>query len=210
MPLRGLHQAILGTPFVYDHVRPRVVGGIDMSSVYRRLEGEASRRVLDVGCGTGDALRYLAPAEAYLGVDTDARAIAVARARHGQKPGVRFDARELSPADVRDLDPTGVVLAGVLHHLDNGTARDVLGLVREAPSLRRVVTSDILFVPGRPFNNVMAMMDRGRHCRSEDGYAAAARSAGFEVVRADVMRSHPSSGRVFYFVMELEAKAGTP
>lgn len=209
MPLRGLHQAILGTPFVYDHVRPRVVGGIDMSGVYRRLEGEAAARVLDVGCGTGDALRYLSPGEAYLGVDTDARAVAVARARHGQKPGVRFEARELAPADVRTLDPTGVVLAGVLHHLDNTTARSVLELVREAPSLRRVVTSDILFVPGRPFNNVMAMMDRGRHCRSEDGYASTARAAGFDVVRADVVRSHPSRGRVFYFVMELEAKGAS-
>lgn len=195
---------VLGTPFVYNHVRPAVVGGIDMGPLYRRLEGPASESILDVGCGTGDALRYLDGFRSYLGVDTDPVAIDFARQRYGERPGVAFEARELHDDDVRLIAPTGVVLAGVLHHLTNAQAVGVLELARSSPSLRRVVTQDIVFVPGALYNNVMAMLDRGRHCRTPDGYAALARRAGYAVKEAGLVRSHPSRGRVQYFLMTLE------
>src|SRR5207244_492249 len=66
-----LYERILGHPFVYDHVRPRVVGGIDMSPVYDRLGAGAGSSVLDIGCGTGDALNYLHAVERYVGIDLD-------------------------------------------------------------------------------------------------------------------------------------------
>src|SRR5690348_1592032 len=104
----GLYRKILGHPFVYDQVRPRVVGGIDMKRLYDLLEGDARRVVLAVGCGTGDALRHLTGFESYLGVDTDEVAIAAARGRSGSVPGVRFECRTLQPADIDELAPTGV------------------------------------------------------------------------------------------------------
>ena len=199
----GLYRKILGHPFVYDQVRPRVVGGIDMGPLYGRLDGDASKAVLDVGCGTGDALRHLRGFEAYLGIDTDPVAIAAARTRHADKPGARFEERLLEARDIADLAPTGVVLAGVLHHLDNDAAVAVLRLAASSPRLVRVVTSDIVFLPGMVFNNVLAMMDRGRFCRHPDAYADLARRAGLEVVSGDLMRSSPSNAKVQYFVMSL-------
>ena len=61
---------------------------------------------------------------------------------------------------------------GVLHHLSNEEAVRVLQLAKASPRLQRVVTQDIVFIPGALYNNVMAMMDRGRFCRSPDAYAA--------------------------------------
>jgi len=199
----GLYQKILGHPFVYEQVRPRVVGGIDMRPLYELLPAQARRVVLDVGCGTGDALRYLDDFEQYLGLDTDPVAIAAARRRFGSRPNVRFEERTLRAEDVADLEPTAVVLSGVLHHLTNAEAEAVLRLAAGSSRLVRIVTNDILFVPGKLFNNVMAMMDRGRYCRDPDAYASLARRAGLEVASAQTVLSSPRSGRVQYYMMAL-------
>ena len=38
--------SVLGTPFVYNRVRPAVVGGIDMAPLYEDLAGDAARMIL--------------------------------------------------------------------------------------------------------------------------------------------------------------------
>jgi SAM-dependent methyltransferase len=199
----GLYRKLLGHPFVYDQVRPRVVGGIDMGPLYELLGEGARRVVLDVGCGTGDALKHLTDLDAYLGIDTDPVAIDAARGRYGDRPNVRFECRRLRAEDIADLAPTGVVLAGVLHHLTNEEAEGVLRLAAGSPRLVRIVTSDIVFLPGMLFNNVLAMMDRGRHCRHPDAYAAIARRAGLEVVYGESLPSSPGNDRVQYHLMAL-------
>ena len=183
-----------------------------MRPLYEQLPREARSFVLDVGCGTGDALKYLDSFESYLGVDTDEVAIAAAKKRWGHKPNVRFEARTLRAEDIIELAPTGVVLSGVLHHLTNAEAEGVLRLAAGSPRLVRIVTSDIVFLPGKLFNNVMAMLDRGRFCRDSDAYASLARRAGLVVERGMTMASSSSNDRVRYYVMALslpEAAAGT-
>ncbi len=199
----GLYKKLLGHPFVYDQVRPRVVGGIDMRPLYDLLPAEARRDVLDVGCGTGDALKHLSALDSYLGIDTDPVAIDAARARYRDRPNVRFECRELVARDIEDFAPTGVVLAGVLHHLTNSEAEGVLRLVGSSVRLVSIVTSDIVFLPGKLFNNVLAMMDRGRYCRHPDAYAALARTSGLDVARAMTIESSPGNDRVQYHVMAL-------
>ena len=206
----GLYRKILGHPFVYDQVRPRVVGGIDMRPLYELLPPEARRFVLDVGCGTGDALRYLDGFESYLGIDTDEIAIGAARKRWESAAGgrARFEARMLEAGDIAALEPTGVVLSGVLHHLTNDEAEGVLRLAAGSSRLVRIVTSDIVFLPGKLFNNVMAMMDRGRFCRDPDAYASLARRAGLQVERAHTIESSPGNDRVNYHLMALSRSEG--
>ncbi len=206
--MTGLYRKLLGHPFVYDQVRPRVVGGIDMRPLYDLLAGEARKVVLDVGCGTGDALKHLTELDGYLGIDTDPIAIDAARARYGDRPNVRFECRHLHARDVVDLAPTGVVLAGVLHHLTNEEGEGVLRMAAGSPRLVRIVTSDIVFLPGMLFNNVLAMMDRGRHCRHPDAYAAIARRAGLEVVHGESRPSSPGNERVQYHLMALAPRVG--
>lgn len=204
----GLYRKLLGHPFVYDQIRPRVVGGIEMQRFYDLLPRAARRVVLDVGCGTGDALRYLDAYESYLGIDTDGVAIEAARKRWGNRPNVRFEQRMLEANDIEGLAPTGVVLSGVLHHLTNAEAQDVLGLAAGSPHLVRIITSDIVFLPGKLFNNVMAMMDRGRYCRDPDAYASLARRAGLTVESGTTIASSPTSDRVRYWIMSLSRQNG--
>ena len=173
---------------------------------HRALLPRSGESTLYVGCGTGDALNHLHTYERYLGIHTHPTAIAAARQRHGDKPNVRFEERLLEERDIHDLEPTGVVLAGVLHHLDNEAAASVLRLAAASPRLERIVTSDIVFLPGMVFNNVLAMMDRGRHCRTPDSYAAVARKAGLEVESGELMRSSPDNEKVQYHVMSLRPR----
>jgi SAM-dependent methyltransferase len=78
-----------------------------LAEIYRSLV-PPGRRVLELGCGTGDLLAAMAPAEG-IGVDLSAEMIALAKARH---PGLTF-----VEGDVHDLrldGPFDVVVASDL------------------------------------------------------------------------------------------------
>jgi SAM-dependent methyltransferase len=202
----NLYQRLLGNPFIYNHVRPLAVGGLDMSPFYERIGANEDSIVLDVGCGTGDALRYLDGFRHYYGFDTDPIAIKFARERYGSRPRVEFDCRLCEAADVSRIQPTEIVLGGVLHHLPDDMAKSLLSLAAASPRLRRVVALDIVFLPGERISNWLARMDRGRFCRRAEQYVTLAESAGLQVVDAKVVRSHPRTGLAKYFMMTLEPR----
>lgn len=206
----SLYDRILGTPFVYNRVRPLAVGGIDMSRVYTRLGADRSSFILDVGCGTGDALRYIDAYERYLGVDTDPVAIRFAASKFGSRPSTRFEARLLDAKDVAEVAPTHVILAGLLHHLTDDECVGLFEMVKASPRLQRIVTQDIVYLPGAAINNFFASMDRGKYCRPSHAYGALAERAGLTVVSAEAMLSHPKNPLgVRYWVMTLEPSRAT-
>ena len=57
--LSAVYQRVMGHPFVYETVRPFVVGGVDNSPVWRDLDVGPDDVVVDIGCGTGDGLKHL-------------------------------------------------------------------------------------------------------------------------------------------------------
>jgi len=87
----NLLRRALGAPSVYNRIRPLAVGGIDLSPFYRRLGADGASVILDVGCGTGDALNYLDGYARYVGFDTDEIAIRSARKRFGSRADVAFE-----------------------------------------------------------------------------------------------------------------------
>ncbi len=143
----SLYNRILGHPFVYDRIRPFVVGGIDWSPLYRNLEAEADDVVLDVGCGTGVAHQYLKGFRAYHGFDTDAVAIAAAVEKTAG-PNVHYECRVVTPEDVARIRPTRIVLAGILHHLSDDESLALLRMCGSVPTVKRIATSDVVYLPG--------------------------------------------------------------
>jgi SAM-dependent methyltransferase len=205
----NLYQRLLGTPFVYNRVRPLAVGGIDMSPFYRRVEARDDSVLLDVGCGTGDCLRYLKDFSSYLGVDTDPVAIGFAKSEFGSRPAVEFACRLCDENDLQRLQPTEAMLCGVLHHLDDDYALQLLRMMAQSRRLRRLVTSDIVFLPNERVSNFFARFDRGRFCRRADEYAALAERAGFEVAESAIERCHPYTGLAKYWMMVLKPRSLT-
>jgi SAM-dependent methyltransferase len=201
------YQKLLGHPFVYNRLRPWVVGGIDMTAFYESLETKGTDVIVDVGCGTGDALRYLPSFKAYYGFDIDARAIEFAGERAAGRPDVTFEARQVTSDDLASLRPSLVILAGLLHHMDDEQAVHLLELLAGTPSIRRIATQDVVYLPGERVSNMLARLDRGRYVREEDGYRALVERAGLRIESLRIARSQAESGRAGYLIMTLAGPA---
>lgn len=200
----SLYDRILGHPFVYHYVRPLVVG-IDYTPQYEALDAGPSDRVFDIGCGGGDALRYLEGFETYHGFDTDEVAISFARKRpEAAGANVHFETALVSPAAFREIRPTRVMMNGLLHHLDDGTAVELLRMCGATDTVERIVTVDPVYLAGEPVNNILARLDRGRFVRRLQGYRDLVGRAGLTIAHHSVMRSHPNRGIARYLLMVLE------
>jgi 2-polyprenyl-3-methyl-5-hydroxy-6-metoxy-1,4-benzoquinol methylase len=202
----SLYQRLLGHPFVYNHIRPFVVGGIDWSLLYRNLEAGPEDVILDVGCGTGIAHNYLRGFSAYHGYDTDPVAIKFAREKTGAA-NVNYECRLVSAADIASIRPTRVIVCGLLHHLSDDECLGLLRMCASAPSVKRVVTSDIVYLPGQTVSNLLAYFDRGKFVRRQEEYLELIRKAGLAIVRAEIVRSHPKTGKALYLMTTL-ARSG--
>lgn len=200
----NLYQRVLGTPFVYNHVRPIVVGGIDWSPFYERVEATASDVVLDVGCGTGVALEYLNSFASYEGIDTDPVAIDFANQAHGARRNTSFKCQLCTTDDVARIQPSRVLLCGLLHHITNDEALTLFAALKASPRLSRIVTSDIVFLEGSTISNFFASLDRGKFCRTRPEYEELVARAGLRVVESDIVRCHPKTGLAKYLMMTIE------
>jgi SAM-dependent methyltransferase len=198
-----LYRRILGQPFIYDHIRPLVVGRIDWSPLYRNLDAGPRDIILDVGCGTGVAHQYLTGFAAYYGFDTDDIALASARKKTAAA-NVHYECRIVTPADIERIAPTRIVLAGLLHHLSDDDCLGLLRMCAMAPSVRRIATSDVVYLQGKHISNLLAFLDRGKFARRREPYLNLVRKSGLRIVREEIVRSHPTSGRALYLMMTLE------
>lgn len=168
-------RAILSSPHVYTLFQ-NLMGA---RSGWRRIVAQDIRPrpsdlILDVGCGPADILDYL-PALTYWGFDISRAYIDMAQRKYGTRGN--FRCKLLEWGDLPTLPKFDVVVAsGLLHHLDDGQALDLMRLARQALKPGgRMVTIDPCLVPGQhPVARFLIERDRGRNVRHEAAYAALA------------------------------------
>jgi SAM-dependent methyltransferase len=142
-------------------------------------------KILDVGCGPADILDYL-PDVDYWGFDISESYINQARTKFGGRGN--FHCRQLQATDLKEMPAFDLVLAiGLLHHLDDAVAVDVLQLAANALRVGgRLLTIDPCLDPSQ---NLIARFlirnDRGRNVRDKAGYEALAKAV-FESPRVEV------------------------
>jgi len=137
-------------------------------------------RLLDIGCGPASMLPYLDKVD-YTGLDLEPNFVEQARAKYG-------DSATFVHARVQDLaeklhSQFDLAMAiGVLHHLDDGEARELFRAVGKLLKAGgRLIVSDPVSRAGQnPLARLVMSLDRGKSIRSKEGYEAL---AGTELAR---------------------------
>ena len=185
-------RSILARAPVYSLFR-RLVGRDSARLAYVRdyLRVRSGERVLDIGCGTGDILRYLPPVS-YVGYDLSPTYIQRARERFGYRG--EFHCRAVDD-DLAGSEPSFdlAIAHGVLHHLNDNEAASLFRVAKRVLKPGgRLVTFDGCFTNQQSLAaRCFLSLDRGRHVRDRAAYEALARTAFEQVessLREDLIR----------------------
>jgi SAM-dependent methyltransferase len=187
---RGL-WAPLSSPIVYE-VFHHLIGARRWlkrftDQVIRPRSGD---RVLDIGCGPGALLRCLPATTTYIGLDRNPAYIERARGAHGHRGEFicddvgNFAGHALASADI-------AIAIGLLHHLDDDLASDLLRATASALKPGgRLITVDPCFHPEQSMiQRFVVSHDRGMHVRPFERYIELT-SAVFPGADATFQRGH--------------------
>jgi SAM-dependent methyltransferase len=175
-------QRILEFPTIYVLFQRMVRGKGEYRFVNRYVRSRPGNRVLDIGCGPASILEHMPDAK-YVGFDLDERSIRMARDRFGTR--AEFFCANVTGASLKRWDAFDLVIAaGVLHHLSDDEAKALLNLAANALAPGgRVITWDCCYVERQStLSRFLMDRDRGKHVRTERGYADLARKT-FEHVQ---------------------------
>lgn len=162
-PFRKVTKFIFDQPSFYG-ARRFFLGGWPFVQTLRLIDSNDSDVILDVGCGPGyfaDKIRF----KNYLGFDHDPKAIQAARKR--RVPHTLFFVDDVRNYDFQKLKPTKAILSGILHHLSDPEAVQLLNML--APVVFQwIVTEDPVYARCHLFSNLLCRLDRGRFVRTEE------------------------------------------
>lgn len=154
------------------------------------IDAAPGQRVLDIGCGPAAILAHLPADIDYHGFDDSAAYIAAARAQYGDR-GHFWQARveQQTLAELGHFDR--VIAIGVLHHLDDAAAAQLVALAARACTPGgMLLTYDPCWAAGQgAIARGLIARDRGEHVRDAHGYASLAREQ-FARVEPEVVRGH--------------------
>ena len=179
-------RQILKNPAVYS-LCSSLVGDRRARTVFikRHVQPKEGDRILDIGCGPGDILKYL-PQVDYCGFDMDRGYIDAAIKRFGDRG--TFLCKKVSNEVIGEASSFDIVLAiGILHHLDDDEAVQLFQLARSAMKPKgRLVTMDGCYVDGQGgLARRILSKDRGRYVRTKEAYVKLA-SKVFPGLKADI------------------------
>jgi SAM-dependent methyltransferase len=167
----NLTEALLKHPDLY--LMSQRMLGVDRArrECVASLEAQPGARILDIGCGPAYYIDRLPAGVSYVGFDTDPSYIAWAKANRGDRGEFFCDVyNEQRRLELGSFD--GVLMMGLLHHLDDAEAEEALSLA--SLSLKpggRLLTLDTCYddrLTG--VETWMAHRDRGEYVRSTETF----------------------------------------
>lgn len=185
-------KKILALPAAYSFFR-KFAGNDAARQRYadKFIRAKDGMRVLDIGCGTGDILKFL-PSVDYMGFDISPDYIASAKKNFGSR-GQFFCEPVGSGIDVPESSFDIALAHGVLHHLDDDEAIALFSIAhRSLKPGGRLVTFDGCFTEDQSFlAKFFVSRDRGQFVRNRANYERLAKAVFSEVaitVRHDLIR----------------------
>ena len=171
LSLLSMFKKILGDPRLYMFVQT-VGGGVRARklSIRQYLDVPPSARILDIGCGPGYVASFV-PHSVYVGYDVEPRYIEYARRQYSSFGD--FNLGEYTRRELEKYEPFDfVMMHGLLHHLDDASALDLLKLAMD--SLKpggQLLCIDGVFHPNqRAFARYLVKADRGEFVRYPEAY----------------------------------------
>ncbi|MBI2627859.1 MAG: class I SAM-dependent methyltransferase [Candidatus Niyogibacteria bacterium] len=160
-------QNLTAKPAILDFLRKLLENNHrgEKQVILNELPDRISKKVLDLGCGTGAFSPFFGPD--YIGMDISEKYIEYARHKYSDRTFLAGDAQTLDfPASFFDI----IFVNGVLHHLDDDT---VLKITREInrvlrPEGRALIMENIL--NETLLSKLIAMLDLGKYIRPSGGY----------------------------------------
>lgn len=178
-------RALLSHPCIYSLFQ-YVMGAYKFRNIFvsQFIRPFSGMYILDIGCGPADIRAHL-PEVNYWGFDISEAYIAKARKTFDKQGHFRCD--EIRSDTLNGLPKFDVALAiGLLHHLDDKAALDILYLMYQALKPGgRVLTADPCFeMSQNPIARFLINNDRGQNVREQSGYEKLARRV-FESARSE-------------------------
>lgn len=180
-------------PLVYASLRKMMGADRYRQNFLDRAIGAdfSKKRILDLGCGTGEMATVLSGAERYVGMDASGDYIRYARenAEENELQNAEFLPGDITYTDFSELGEFDCVIAmGVLHHLhDDGVNRMLQRVIPALSDVGKVATTDVMRKPDIHWSaSFMINNDRGSHVRDAQGYIDLM-SGHFENVRGEEM-----------------------
>ncbi|MEI7489097.1 MAG: class I SAM-dependent methyltransferase [Chryseobacterium sp.] len=176
----------LSIPLLYDTFQ-YAVGGKKAYKIYvtQYLQPKSRMRILDVGCGTGEILKYLPKDVFYKGYDISSSYIDSARQNFGNRGDFAIGnaANIVEPEESFDL----VMVNGALHHMDDATVLALLAKIN--PILKsggRFISLDGVYTDNQSrIARLLLDADRGKHVRTKEQYMQLAKKY-FEHIDANI------------------------
>lgn len=172
-------RSLLSSPYIYNQFQ-RIVGREKACKEFVReyLKIQPGNRILDIGCGTAEILKYFPKEVMYIGFDASEEYIEAARNKYKDR-NVQFFAKNITNADIDDLGPVDLVIAtGVLHHLNDKEALHLFSLGKSILKCDgRLITIDCCFLEKqRMLAKLIISYDRGQNTRTPCQYEELARN----------------------------------
>lgn len=133
--------------------------------IKKELHLKNGQKLLDLGCGTGILSSLFSP-RSYVGIDIDKAIIDYAKKRHSQYSFLQIDSSLLT---YKKSAFDAVLIAGVIHHLEQDLAEKTLQNVRSILNANGTVLAIEAIPPLNPFNlpgSFFRAHDHGHHILS--------------------------------------------
>ena len=184
-------RSVLRVPEVYQ-LFWNVIGGPRRSRILveEYIRPRKGDRILEIGCGPGTIVPYLAESE-YVGFDASTEYVEQARKKF---PHAKFMCARVSQYTLSQPSYFDIVLAlAIVHHLDDPEALRLFQIAHEALKPGgKLVTLDGVWTNGQSIAaHYLLARDRGQFVRSEEGYVQIASRVFSNVkpsIRHDLLR----------------------
>ena len=162
---------LINNPYVYKFIQKMMSGTSLRKKIIKVNIKKKNLNILDIGCGPAEIIDHI-PECKYYGYDIDKRSISYAKKKYSNK-NYHFFCKKFESKEIKKLPKFDfVILFGILHHLNNSQAKNILALCKKRMKKNsKLLTEDPIFIKNQNFiAKFLISKDRGKNVREKKGY----------------------------------------